>query len=157
MDAIDDVIRHNSWATARLIEHLRLMPAATLDLSAPGTFGTIGATLAHIVGAEQAYLNRLKSETPRPGERTQDLARLAEQARSIGEELERVLQGGIDPDREVHTKLGPQPAGIVLAQIVNHATEHRAHICTVLGAHGMQPPALDAFAYRAAERPSSAV
>jgi uncharacterized damage-inducible protein DinB len=157
LDAIDDVIRHNSWATARLIEHLRSMPPATLDLSAPGTFGTIGATLAHIVGAERAYLARLKGETPTAGERTQDLARLAEQARSIGEALEHLLQGGIDPDLEVQTKLGPQTAGIVLAQIVNHATEHRAHIGTVLGAHGMEPPALDAFAYRAAVRPSSAV
>jgi uncharacterized damage-inducible protein DinB len=35
---------------------------------------------------------------------------------------------------------------------VNHAAEHRAHICTVLGAHGMQPPALDPFAYGAAVR-----
>jgi uncharacterized damage-inducible protein DinB len=157
MDAIDDVIRHNSWATTQLIEHFRSIPPATLDLSAPGTFGTIGATLAHIVGAERAYLARLKGETPTAGERTQDLAQLAEQARSIGEELEHMLQGGINPDLEVQTKLGPQTAGIVLAQIVNHATEHRAHICTVLGAHGLQPPALDAFAYRAALRPSSAV
>jgi len=157
MDAIDDVIRHNSWATAQLIEHFRSMPPPTLDLSAPGTFGTIGATLAHIVGAERAYMARLKGETPAAGERTQDLARLAEQARSIGEELEHLLQGGIDPDLEVQTKLGPQTAGIVLAQIVNHATEHRAHVCTVLGAHGLQPPALDAFTYRAAVRPSSAV
>jgi len=156
MDPIDDVIRHNSWATARLIDHLQPMPPATLELSVPGTFGTIGATLAHIVGAEQAYLARLKGETPKPGQRTQDLTRLADQVRSIGKELEHLLQGGIDPDLEVHTKLGPQPVGIVLAQIVNHATEHRAHICTVLGAHGMQPPALDAFAYRAAVRPSSA-
>ncbi len=157
MNAIHDFIRHNSWATAQLIEHFRSMPPATLDLSAPGTFGTIGATLAHIVGAERAYLARLKGETPTAGERTQDLARLAEQARLIGEELEHLLQGGIDPNLEVQTKLGPQPAGIVLAQIVNHATEHRAHVCTVLGAHGMQPPALDAFVYRAAVRPSSAV
>jgi uncharacterized damage-inducible protein DinB len=157
MDAIDDVIRHNCWATAQLIEHLRSMPPATLDLSAPGTFGTIGATLAHIVGAERAYLARLKGETPTAGERTQDLERLAEQAKSIGEELEHLLQGGIDPDLEVQTKLGPQTAGILLAQIVNHATEHRGHICTVLGAHGMQPPALDAFTYRAAVRPSSGV
>ncbi len=157
MDAIDYVIRHNSWATAQLIEHFRCLPPAILDLSAPGTFGTIGATLVHLVGAERAYLARLKGETPTAGERTQDLARLAEQAKSIGEELEHLLQGGIDPDLEVQTKLGPQTAGIVIAQIVNHATEHRAHICTVLGAHGLQPPALDAFAYRAAVRPSRAV
>jgi uncharacterized damage-inducible protein DinB len=157
MNAIDDVVQHNSWATARLIEHIRSLAPATLDLSTPGTFGTIGATLAHIVGAERAYLARLKGETPTPGQGTQDLAQLADQVRSLGEEIEHLLQSGINPDLEVQTKLGPQTAGILLAQIVNHAIEHRAHVCTVLGAHGMQPPALDAFAYRAALRSSSAI
>jgi uncharacterized damage-inducible protein DinB len=157
VDAVDDIIRHNNWATAQLIEHIRSLPAATLDLSAPGTFGTIGATLAHILSAERAYVARLRGETPAAGQRSHDLEQLAEQARSTGEELEHLLQVGIDPGREVQTKLGPQTAGTLLAQIVNHATEHRAHVCTVLGAHGMQPPPLDAFAYRASVRPSSAV
>ena len=112
--------------------------------------------MANILGAEQAYVARLKGETP-AGQRPQDLDQLAEQARSTGEELKRLLQVGIDPEREVQTKLGPQTAGTLLAQIVNHATEHRAHVCTVLGAHGMQPPTLDAFAYRAFLRPSSPV
>jgi len=157
MNAIDDVVHHNSWATARLIEHIRSLPPATLELSAPGTFGTIGATLAHILGAERAYLARLRGETPTPGQGTQDLAQLADEARTLGEEFEHLLQAGITPDLEVETKLGPQTAGTLLAQIVNHAAEHRAHVCTVLGAHGMQPPALDAFAYRAAVRPSGEV
>lgn len=157
MDALDEVIRHNTWATAQLIEHIRSLPLATLDLSAAGTFGTIGATLAHILGAEQAYVARLKGETPAAGQRPQDLDQLGDQARSTGEELRHLLQVGIDPEREVQTKLGPQTAATLLAQIVNHATEHRAHVCTVLGAHSMQPPALDAFAYRAAVLPSREV
>ena len=64
MNAIDDVVHHNSWATARLIEHIRSLPPPTLELSAPGTFGTIGATLAHILGAERAYLARLRGRRP---------------------------------------------------------------------------------------------
>src|SRR5260370_40441453 len=120
MDAINDVIRHNSWATAQLIEHFRSLPPTTLDLSAPGTFGTIGATLVHLVGAERAYLARLKGETPTAGERTQDLARLGEEARSGGEELWHLLQGGIDPDLEGQTKISPQTSGILRAHIVNH-------------------------------------
>src|SRR5260370_36899892 len=111
MDAINDVIRHNSWATAQLIEHFRSLPPATLDLSAPGTFGTIGATLVHLVGAERAYLARLKGETPTAGERTQDLARLGEEARSLGEGLEHLCEGGRDPDLAGRTKLGPQTPG----------------------------------------------
>src|SRR5260370_9955691 len=98
MNAVDDVVQHNSWATARLIVHIRCLPPASLGLSAPGTFGTSGATLAHIVGAERAYLARLKGETPTPGQGTQDLAQLADQAKSGGGGIEHLLEAGINPD-----------------------------------------------------------
>ena len=152
MDAVNELIRHNSWATSRLVEHLRSLPPASLELEAPGTYGQIGATLAHILMAERAYLARLKGETPERGQRTLDLAQLADQARSLGEEWEHLLQAGIDPNVEVQTMHGVQRAGTLLAQVVSHAAEHRAHVCTVLGASGLEPPALDAFAYRAAVR-----
>jgi uncharacterized damage-inducible protein DinB len=152
MDAINDIIRHNSWATSRLIAHIRSMPPATLDLSAPGTYGPIGATLAHLLRAERAYLAHVKGERPTPEQRDPhvDLAQLADQARSLGEQWEHLVQVGINSDLEAQTMHGVQTAGTLLAQVVNHATEHRAHVCTVLGAHGLQPPALDAFSHRAA-------
>jgi len=30
-------------------------------------------------------------------------------------------------------------AGVVLAQLVHHGSDHRAHIGTILGAHGVEP------------------
>ncbi|HET6310899.1 MAG TPA: DinB family protein [Candidatus Nitrosotalea sp.] len=152
MDAISEIIRHNSWATARLIEHLRSMPPETLDLSAPGTYGPIGETLAHLLRAERAYLAHVKGDKPTFGQRTQNLAQLADEARSLGEQWEYLLQVGVNPDLEAETMHGVQPVRTLLAQVVNHATEHRAHVCTVLGTHGMTTPALDAFSYRAAVR-----
>jgi len=155
VDATIDIIRHNSWATAQLIEHLQLMPPATLELTAPGTYGPIGATLVHLLRAERAYVARLEGKTPEAGPRDAsrvDLGDLADQARRLGEDWERALGRGINPDGEIETIRGVQTAGTLVAQAVNHATEHRAHICTVLGAHGMQPPALDPFAYGAAVR-----
>src|SRR5258708_3444319 len=47
---------------------------------------------------------------------------------------------------------GHRRPAAVLAQAINHGAEHRAHVCTVLGAHDLQPPALDAFAYCEAVR-----
>lgn len=32
-------------------------------------------------------------------------------------------------------------------QAINHATEHRAHVVTILSQHGVEPPALDLRAY----------
>ena len=152
MDAINEIIRHNSWATARLIEHIRSVPPATLDLSAPGTYGPIGETLAHLLRAERAYLAHVKGEKPTFGRRTLDPALLADEARSLGEQWEYLVQIGINPDLEAESMHGVQTVRTLIAQVVNHATEHRAHVCTVLGAHGMQTPPLDPFSYRAAVR-----
>jgi uncharacterized damage-inducible protein DinB len=152
MDAISEIIRHNSWATARLIDHIRSMPPETVDLSAPGTYGPIGETLAHLLRAERAYLAHVKGEKPTFGQRTLDLALLAHEARSLGEQWEYLVQVGINPDLEAETMHGVQTVRTLIAQVVNHATEHRAHVCTVLGAHGMQTPPLDPFSYRAAVR-----
>jgi hypothetical protein len=38
-------------------------------------------------------------------------------------------------------------AGIFLAQALHHANEHRAHVCTVLGALGHEAPELSAWEY----------
>ena len=32
-------------------------------------------------------------------------------------------------------------------QAINHATEHRAHVATILSQHGVAPPELDGWTY----------
>jgi uncharacterized damage-inducible protein DinB len=148
MDLVRGIIRHNSWATGRLIEHLHSLPPETLQLSAEGTYGSIGATLSHLVRAEGAYLARLTGETPHPGPATQrDLADVGAEAGRLAHRWEELLKAGIDPATSVTTMRGTQTAGAIQAQAINHAAEHRAHVCTVLGAHGLQVPALDPFAF----------
>jgi uncharacterized damage-inducible protein DinB len=150
MDLVRETIRHNSWATSRLIEHLQSVPLGTLELTAEGTYGPIGATLAHLVRAEGAYVSHLRGEMPHPRTLAADLVEIGAEARRLAQEWEHLLEVGIDPAAEVQTIRGTQSAGTVLAQAINHGAEHRAHVCTVLGAHGLDPPALDAFAYREA-------
>ncbi len=152
MDLVRETIHHNSWATLRLIEHLQSLTPGTLELTAEGTYGPIGVTLAHIVRAERAYLSHLRGEQPRPGPLAANLVEIGAAARSLAQDWEDFLRIGIDPAVQVHTIRGAQTAGTVLAQAINHGAEHRAHVCTVLGANGLQPPALDAFAYGDAVR-----
>jgi hypothetical protein len=38
-------------------------------------------------------------------------------------------------------------AGIFLTQALHHANEHRAHVCTILGALGHEPPEFSAWEY----------
>lgn len=39
------------------------------------------------------------------------------------------------------------PKMVILTQVINHATEHRAEVITILIQLGIQPPALDSWTY----------
>ena len=38
-------------------------------------------------------------------------------------------------------------AGVFITQALHHGNEHRAHICTILGALGHEPPDVSAWEY----------
>ena len=46
-------LRHDIWATERLIEHVRRLSSQQLQLTVPGTYGSIHKTLLHIVAANE--------------------------------------------------------------------------------------------------------
>lgn len=150
-------VRHNCWANAELIEFCSRRPAEELAWTAAGTYGTIHATLHHIIGAEHGYLFRLTGHRPPIEEErggramTTDwlapLGELAERARSNAERMEQVLAQDFDPDRVVMNPWGSAAAGIVASQFIHHGSDHRAHIGTIFGANGVTPPELDVWAY----------
>ena len=39
------------------------------------------------------------------------------------------------------------PAGIRLAQVLHHGTDHRSHVCTGLTLLSVEPPAIDVWDY----------
>src|SRR5438128_10837564 len=52
-------LRHDVWATDRLIAHCRQLSTEQLQLSVLGTYGTVVRTLQHVVSADEGYLIRL--------------------------------------------------------------------------------------------------
>jgi uncharacterized damage-inducible protein DinB len=143
--ALDHVLRHNVWANKTLLEFCAALEPAALDLSGAGTYGT----LQHIVGGEQFYIELLTGEvlgTPvRKTERhtLDDLIVIAALtgARAIdvaaNDDVARVIAPGVDQTT----------VGIVLAQLVHHGNEHRAHATTILGSHGRTTPKIGAWSY----------
>lgn len=152
-------VRHNSWANDELLTFCAGRPPEELAWSAPGTYGTIHQTLHHLVGAEHGYLYTLTGRRPpieeeRGGRRMSGdwlapLDELAERARSNAERIERVLTEDFDPARVLRFRdePGSTKAGIIVAQLIHHGTDHRAHIATILGSNGVTPPELDVWAY----------
>lgn len=150
-------IRHNCWASAQLIEFCSRLSPEQLAWTTDGTYGSIHATLHHIVGAEHGYLFALTGHRP-PIEETGSgramtpdwlapLDELAERVRSNAERMEEVLARAFDPERIVQRRQGTATAAIIVSQFIHHGSDHRAHIGTILGAHGMDPPDLDVWAY----------
>ena len=155
----DHILRHNTWATGALIEFCRTLDAAKLDAHAPGTYGTLYGTLQHLVGAEQWYTKLLTGETfGRPIRRTDaphSLDELAPIATATGARLLGVAASD-DPARVILTNESRRSTvGVVLAQVVHHGNEHRTQATTILGANGIEPPALSAWAYGRAMRIST--
>src|SRR5258706_13061457 len=50
-------MRHDVWATEKLLERCRSLTKEQWQLTAPGTYGSIEKTFAHIVRANEGYLN----------------------------------------------------------------------------------------------------
>jgi len=148
---LDHVLRHHTWANAAIIDFCRGLDPARLESVAPGTYGTIERTLHHVVRSQQWYLQLLTGEVigppvPHGGQRP-TIAQLAAVARATGDRVVSIAETD-DPTRRIEMNEGRQSTvGVILAQLVHHGNEHRTQITTILGANGIAPPPLSAWAY----------
>jgi uncharacterized damage-inducible protein DinB len=153
-------LRHDIWATEKLIAHSRTLTDAQLELTAPGTYGTIRRTLEHIVAADTRYLRRIGQVVVDPPFREDHdvpLDEIAALLAKVKAAVERVFAGNeFDPDRVVTDSVTQRAPGkppieleswMMVTQFVHHGSDHRAHIGTTLGAHGLDTPGVDVWAY----------
>jgi len=153
-----DPLRHNTWATKQLLEFCSRLKREQLDATSEGTYGTILATLQHIVGADARYrwrLSGIESAWSQDPEETTDLAMLTTMNDELGVFWEQLASEPFDPDRTITGKdragnAFEVKAGLIVAQALNHGNEHRAQIFTVLTTVGVEPPSLDGWSYGAA-------
>jgi uncharacterized damage-inducible protein DinB len=155
MDLLVEFFRHNAMMNRRLIEACRELSPEQLGSTATGTYGSIGATLVHIANAQAGYAARLL-DTERPERLPEDpfpgfeavaerLARgdaqLEEAARHPGQDR-KVQVTGDDPPGAWW-----MPVSLYLLQAVNHGTEHRSQVATIMTQRGFEPPEMDGWIY----------
>ena len=153
-------LRHDIWATEKYIAHCRTLTKEQLELDAPGTYGSIRHTLAHLVRGDERYLARLGvypgSETHLPESNEATLDEIAAHLAGVKATVEKLFTGTqFDPDRVVVDAKRRVPTDppleieswTMLVQFTHHGSDHRAHIGTVLGANGLPAPTFDVWAY----------
>jgi len=155
MDALSEAFQHHTWATEKLIRHLRRLPAEALTATAPGVYGDPAATLSHLLAADNRYLSWLDGTplAPRqPGpDPVRSLDELADAVRDQAVRWRVVLPrlGEIDltiPGRGGRPDL-PHATDLAVVQALHHGNDHRTQICTVLSVNGFETAELDTFTY----------
>jgi uncharacterized damage-inducible protein DinB len=150
-----DLSRHHVWATDALLAFCESLDDATMQTVVPGTYGSILQTLQHLVDADGSYIARIADAWPEghpwADDIDVDLATLRERSAVLGKVLTEFLDSDWDVDK-IYLAYGGDavfevPAGVFVTQIFHHANEHRAHVCTALGALGIEPPIVSAWEY----------
>jgi uncharacterized damage-inducible protein DinB len=146
---------HNLWANRAMLEKCATLSDEQLDATTTGTYGTIRDTLKHLVGAEERYVTTLEGQPFTPTLREQEPFPGFEELISAAEASGKALIDIANTAVPGQTLRGKRRNGgsyeyantILLIQAINHATEHRAHINSILTHLGVEPLDLDGWSF----------
>ena len=145
---LEKLFEHNNWANQKIIQACYALSDKQLDAEPQSvTKGTIRRTLLHLVHSQLGYLSLLTMPVDQRPDVAPTFAELQESARISGEGLLALARGEQKPfESPLTTKDGfyTEP-WVVMLQVINHATEHREQIKSMLSALGMIPPDIDGW------------
>ena len=153
LNTLSTIYHHHLWANLVIFTRCCDLSDDQLDAAVPGVYGTIRETLNHIMRAERSYLSRIISGNP--SNQPQDTIDLP--IKEMRDEVEKTGQGLIDWAPKVKEndsvlldwdgKIREVPKTIILNQVINHATEHRSQILSILTQIGIEPPDVSSWSY----------
>ncbi len=155
MDMLVELLNHNTMMNDRLLDACGSLSEDQLTTTVEGTYGSIGATLVHVAGGQNSYAARFFG-TERPERLREDpfpgFDRLAAEFNRGNALLE---QAAAESDTDVYIELvDDDPVqtwrmnrSLLLLQAINHGTEHRSQIATILTQLGIDAPEMDGWTY----------
>jgi uncharacterized damage-inducible protein DinB len=142
---------HNNWANLQIIRACAALSDEQLDaVPDSATMGTIRETLTHFVRSQQGYLSLLTLPVEQRKRVTPAFDELEASARRSGEALVALAREMVSdpPSERLVTSDGYySDPWVVMVQVINHATEHREQIKSMLSALGLAPPDIDGWDY----------
>jgi uncharacterized damage-inducible protein DinB len=145
------LFEHNNWANRQIIEACASLSDEQLDAEPQSaTVGSIRSTLEHLVASQQGYLGLLTLPIEERSRPTLSFDELGDSLTASGEDLLALVKEGPGERlaEQLQTRNGHMVAPwVVLVQVINHATEHREQIKSMLTALGVTPPDIDGWSY----------
>jgi uncharacterized damage-inducible protein DinB len=151
-----EFILYNNWANEQVLQACKKLSEDQLATMIPGAYGTIRATLEHIVRAEAGYVRVLTGSQPEPPfkwDGRPGLAEMTAYATQVGKALVEMAEHILPTDQVVEEEKGKQyhyQALAVFIQIIDHGIEHRTNITTILNQGLQTPPEVDGWSYLSA-------
>lgn len=149
-DILAKLFEHNNWANQKIIEACYAVSDKQLDAEPHSvTKGNIRETLSHLVTSQRGYLALLTLPVEERPDTPLEFSELQESARRSGEGLLSLARGEQQPsEARLTTRNGHYTdPWVVMLQVINHATEHREQIKSMLSALGVTPPDIDGWDY----------
>ena len=153
MDTITTIFSHHLWANIVIFGRCCELTEEQLDASIPGVFGSIRETLIHIMRAERSYFSRVSTgkQYKHPKDDPQlSIKDLVTEVKSTGVDFIKWASKVDEKDSVMidwDGKMREVPKTIILNQVINHATEHRSQIMSILTQIGIEAPDVSSWTY----------
>ena len=153
LSTVRELFAYNYWARDRQLEVCHGLTPEQFTRQLGGSFPSLRETLAHLVGAEWIWLERLDGRSPRAllgADEFPDVATVEKRWCEV-EKGNREYLGCITPEKLEQTLSYTNPKGEnwsyplwrALLHIVNHQTYHRGQVTNMLRQLGTKAPAVD--------------
>lgn len=145
------IFEHNNWANQQIAQACLALTDAQLDAEPhSATRGNIRETLVHLARSQQGYLNLLTLPVEARKRIELTVAETPASLEKSGAGLLSLARGEYNapiPAQLETTDGYAVESWVVLLQVINHATEHREQIKSMLTALGVTPPEIDGWDY----------
>jgi uncharacterized damage-inducible protein DinB len=150
MHPVRALFDHDAWANDELLRRCAELPPEVLSRETPGTLGTIPRTMTHVAGTGQfllALLTGQRSADAIPAGQRHDLVTLQPIAREVAARWRELLDSSPDPDAPIGPDMHETNRWVLMVQYIHHGDTHRAHVGSVMGAAGVEPPEVSGWAF----------
>jgi len=148
---LEKLFEHNNWANSKIIQACSALTDEQMDAEPKSpTQGSIRSTLVHLATGQRGYLRllTLPVEERRAAWSGVPFAELESSASSTGEALLALARDESSLsklERRQETEGWFVEPWVLMVQIINHATEHREQIKSMLTSLGVTPPSIDGW------------